>query len=368
MQGNALFSFLYRHRLSLIFVAIYAFLSVYVMLHFLHNSRLGDEYYRMRFERMIEGTAWKPFTYRILIPKLTVLITDMTPASLQERVTQQFDQALQESYLVRDRFPWLYAVYKNLTYERLVTTVLVYMCLWGYILALYHFARVLFPNESAIHYFAPIFGLFIPPSFSWPFAYIYDIPVLFLSTACYWCMVRQRFATYLIFFTLACVNKESSVFIGIVFFLWFCRRMDKRQFFILLFSQILIYTVIRLNLYLLFMENRGPFLEENFVKLMKNDIFMKSKYFQIVAISVMFFMLTFDWKKKPLFLKQSLWVLIPFYAAYVLHGRAQEYRVFFDVMPLLTMLLTHTLISSTGISKSPVFAHDLPTQETPGTS
>ena len=49
------------------------------------------------------------------------------------------------------------------------------------------------------------------------------------------------------------------------------------------------------------------------------------------------------------------------YATYFWYGFPGEYRVFFDLFPLLTLLITNTLIEGTGISKAAIFnrQHDV---------
>ena len=151
--------FLTKHRLLIIFGAVYVVMSAYVMLHFLHSSRLGDTYDRMEFAAMVSGTAWKPFAYRVLIPRTTLLIADVTPKPWQKSIGNNFKGWLESSKFTKRALPWLAPLYEQDTYLRLVASLLVYGCLWGYIVAMYWLAKHLFPAEQAIHYFAPIFGM-----------------------------------------------------------------------------------------------------------------------------------------------------------------------------------------------------------------
>lgn len=352
---------LVTYRLKIIFGAVYVFLSIFTMLHFLHGSNLGDVFYRTQFEAMYSGTAWKPFVYRVLIPKTTRAIVEATPQGWQQGINDslysiKFNPAFDG---IRSLFPWLKDVYPdpNRIYPRAVMTLLIYGCLWGYIWAMYQFAGAMFPGNTAVQLFTPIFGMLIIPSFSWQFEYVYDIPVLFLSTTCYYLMATNRFKPYIIFFTLAVLNKESSVYILLLFGLWFFNRLDHKRFVILWTAQCLIYALIKATVTMIYLRNPGWYLEHNVTWVMTSDLFSRSGYTRILMIALTFFLLTFRWQEKPLFLKYIFWVAPFFYAAYVMFGVPGEYRVFFDMLPPMILLGVHTLIDSTGIAHSPVFAN-----------
>jgi hypothetical protein len=348
--------FTLRHRVMLVFLLVYVVLSSFVMLHFLSSSRLGDAFGRTRYDAMLEGKAWKPFAYRVLIPRATNMITAATPEALRDWVHFSAETALAGSDTVRVYLPWLAEIYRGpTTYPRIVTTLLIYACLWGYIWALFRLAHALFPRQPAVHWFAPVFGLLVIPSFSWQWLYIYDIPLLFFATACFYAMATRNLLLYLVFFLLACLNKETTIFILMFFALWFAGRMPKTQFALLLLAQFAIYLSIRLATVYIFKDNIGFHLENNVVQVLSRDLFAKSKFFMILSVSFFFFLLTFRWMDKPLFLKYGFFLLPPFFVAYVLHGWPGEYRVFFDVMPLLILLGVHTLIVGTGIADSPFF-------------
>jgi hypothetical protein len=75
----------------------------------------------------------------------------------------------------------------------------------------------------------------------------------------------------------------------------------------------------------------------------------------MINIAVLFFLMTYRWQEKPAFLKTGLWLLPLVYMAYVMHGNPGEYRVFFDVLPLIILLATHTLTQAAGFARLPFF-------------
>lgn len=352
---NAVFS----RRILLIFGAIYVAMSLFTMLHFLQSSRLGDVFYRTQFEPMYHGTAWKPFVYRVLIPKTTRAIVEATPGEWQQSINDSLYGLKTAPWLsdVRKVMPWLADVYphKDRIYPRAVATLLIYASLWGFIWAIWRLAALAFPASPAIKWFAPIFGMLLIPSFSWQYLYVYDIPVLFLSTACYYFLLAGKFKHYLICFLLAVLNKESSIFIFLLFTFWGYHRLSATKYASLWTAQCLIYVVIKVALALTYMHNAGWLLEDNLGWVWNRDLLSRSGYHRIFVIAAMFFLFTYRWQEKPVFLKYVFFVLPFFFTAYLFYGYPGEYRVFFDIMPLLLLLAVHTLIDGTGIGRSPFF-------------
>lgn len=179
----------YRCRLVLIFGFIYLLLSGFVMTHSVVNSiRFGDGFIRLDYDAMLNGTAWRPFAYRILIPRMTTFIRDLTPVTTRQVVRESFMETLEANSFMRKYLPQFKDAFEGATYEKIVTTALNYGFLLGFIWMMFLLGRELFPEDPAIKWFAPIFGMWLLPSFSWQWTYIYDIPLLCLSAACYYCL------------------------------------------------------------------------------------------------------------------------------------------------------------------------------------
>lgn len=346
---------------EILFGIVYLVLSIFTMLHFINSSHLGDVYHRTSYDGMYTGTAWKPFVYRVLIPKLTSTVVDLTPDGVHKFVNQSvYDWMKNPRTLeIRRLIPSLVATYnKKDPFPRIVTSLIIYAMLWGYILLLFRLATVLFPEDGSIRWFAPVFGLIIISAFSRPWQYIYDIPVLFLSAACYYCILIKNYRVYIVCFLLACLNRETSIFIFIFFTLWAYKYYPTAAFVSLWVAQCIGFIVIKLILTLAYMKNAGWFLEENLFFVLNKDILGKAGFQKIVDIAVIFFLLTYKWSEKPLFLRLGLWLMPIIYVAYMMHGNPGEYRVFFDVLPLLVLLATHTLANVAGFSRVSFFHAD----------
>jgi hypothetical protein len=181
MQGSlkACRSFWENRKLDIVFTSIYVLLSFYAMLHFMEASYLGERYFKTVFAGMYEGTAVKPFVYRQLVPSIARAIVWVTPQTVADMVNIGVS-TLQQTYestklpvtftFITRAFP-----YANDHYPRVVTLLVIYGFLWGYIWALRKLAAELFPGNLAIIYIAPVFGILTISSFSFPFQYIYMI-------------------------------------------------------------------------------------------------------------------------------------------------------------------------------------------------
>jgi hypothetical protein len=359
MFFSGLLSWLHRYRQIIVFLFVYLLVSLYSLASLLHNSRLGDVYYRASFESMYHGTAWRPFVYRILIPRITFTITSMTPMSIQRSVGDEIDAFVytQDSQWLKKVFPRLEEVFpdKRTHYQRMVMISILYAMLWGVIVAMYKLGKHLFPDDNAIRYFAPILPLLLIPVTNWKVIYVYDVGVLFLSAVAYYCMALRRFQFYIIIFTLACLNKESSIFLLLFFIIWFWRRLNLKHYLGLVAVQIVIYAVIRYALLVAYQKNAGWVFEDYFNDLLHFEIYPRNMYHRLLSFACLVFFFVYDWQKKPLFALYILWLWPPMYLAYLLYGFPGEYRVFHDIMPLTMLLATHTLIASTGISKASFF-------------
>jgi hypothetical protein len=348
-----------KRRLTIVFGTVYLLLSCFAMTHFLNSSFLGDRYFKTTFDGMYEQTTYKPFVYRQLIPAAARILTAISPQVVQDYVNDRVERFRRNPQMqtVHVTMPWTYRAFPSYGkhYQRIVTIVLIFGCMWGYIWALARLARELFPISRAMACFAPVFGVLLISSFSFPFQYVYDIPVLFLSTVCYLAMATRNWRLFIGAYILACLNKETAIFMTLFFAIWFWGRLDKRSYINLLVMQYVIYALLRLGLLYLYQDNPGQYLKNHLFRVLPGDVLVTSQYERVFMIAWGFFLMTYQWAKKPAFLKCSLLLLPPMYVAYLLYGMPGEYRVFFDVLPLPLLLAVHTLVDGTGLGRAAFF-------------
>jgi len=343
------------------FALIYVICAIYAMMFYFQNSAsLGDGMSRGRLDRMVEGTAHKPFVYRQLVPNLVRSIEAVTPEPLRTAVSgaMQNYKVSMPYYLMKPYMPWFENIFpsEDSHYRRILASLVIFGFLIGYLAGIFALARALFPGSPAVALFAPIFAVVAYSSFGVPFQFIYDLATLCLSTACFYFIYTERHRCYLLVFFLSCLNKETAIFSILFFALWNAGRMEKKRFLTLWTLQCFLYILVKCMLTITYMNNPGELLERHADIIIKHDLLAAASIFKVITVMVLWFLLTYRWDDKPMFLKCSLWILPLIYLAYLLYGSPGEYRVFFDMHAPLVLLATHTLVVGTGVAASPLFS------------
>jgi hypothetical protein len=347
-----------RTVIFLLFIGIYVMLAAHMLARFAYVSGFGDSWRGATLEGMVQGTAERPYVYRILVPQIIGGIVRLTPALLQDAVNQKLAVWLEDEavrgLLAKPRMQGLYER-PDLLYMRLVAGLVLMLLAAGYAVALYRLGSCLFPQQWALALFTPVIGLLIPPALMQPTVYLYDMAVLALSAACYCALATHRWRWYYFFFILACVNKETSLFMLLFYTLWFFPRLDTRRFIAHWAAQLALFVAIRGAIYRHFADNPGEFLKSDYRDWHINTLLAGYDAMALIIGLAAVFLLTFRWNEKPAFARYGLLILAMMGSAFFLFGRPGEYRVFFDVVPLLAVLAAHTLIAATGISSARLF-------------
>ena len=339
------------------FIGLYGIFSLYVMLNYMQSSILRERYIPTKYEGMINGEGHKPYVTRALVPLMTRVAMGLMPMFTEEDAPQEDAQEITEPRASLQMLPWLNRVFpkNHSAYPRAVTLCIVYGFLLGYVVAMRKLSEQLFPDIEAMRWFMPLIGLGVVPAFSWPFQYIYDFSTLALSTACFYCIYTRNFRWYLLWFLLATLNKETSIFILFFFALWFHAKLPAPQYRFWLCMQGLMYALTKAALMVAYSDNPGGFMESHMGAVLNKDLFLNANSFRILGMAGIFFLLSHGWQQKPAFAKTALW-FIPVYAVlYILFGNPGEYRICFDMLPLFTLLAGHTLICGTGIADAAIF-------------
>jgi hypothetical protein len=247
----------------------------------------------------------------------------------------------------------------DLLYTRLVLVLIMSSFLIGYVVMLYKLAAVLFPQQWATSLFAPIIGLAMIPACTWPQLYMYDPAVLCLTAACYYYLATQKWKHYLFWFFIAALNKETSMFLIFFFCIYFYKKLPHRDFFRYLVAQILIYGYIKVGIDFYYANNLGDTAENHFMQHI--DLLFHSRYGlqDIFTVFVTLYLLLFRWQEKSVFIRYALFVIPVNYAAYFLFCLPGEYRDFFEIFPIIALLITDTLVTGTGIASTAFFNRPL---------
>jgi hypothetical protein len=161
-------------------------------------------------------------------------------------------------------------------------------------------------------------------------------------------MLRERWGWYLVVLGIAMLNKETSALLLVPFVVVFFDRLPRRRFLLLAGFQLVIVVVVRGFLLWLFEENTG-FDMENHVQQQLSALsepgYVRGSMPNLLFISgVLLAGIAPFWSKKPLSLRRSLWVVAPFAVLYLIGGSPGEFRVFYELVPIVGGLWTLTII------------------------
>lgn len=331
------FQFIQRTVYSVVYSAFAALLTSLVFLIFVTKPGING-YYPAMFKDMVYGTAFKPFVYRTLLPSTVRLITSSIPPNIRESLSQS-------TFFIPDWEP-------ALSTEYLVASILMCASLVGFSFAIrylfygiYH-AQAVFIDLVSL---AAVVGL--PPFFRY-YSYLYDFPTLFLFTLGLGLMVRHKWRQFLILFSIACLNKETTILLTMVFAIYFWGRRDliERKLFIqLLLWQSGIFLLIRAGIFWVFRNNPGSALEFHFFDHNLN-LLLQPYSFSTLLIGLGLTMLAiYKWSEKPAFLKSGMYILIPLLISGLFFGYFDELRAYYEAYPILLLLISHSVGDIVGL-------------------
>jgi len=105
---------------------------------------------------------------------------------------------------------------------------------------------------------------------------------------------------------------------------------------------------VKLLLFIIFIDNSGVFVE---VHLFDRTYLLWNGYtLAAFVVWLIITLLVFSyWKGKPKFLKDALWIAVPLVVLTFSLGLWDEWRVYYEVYPIITLLITYTVAKFTGV-------------------
>jgi hypothetical protein len=329
-----------------------------VFITFLKDPGMNG-YVRAQFDEMVNGTAYKPFVTRALVPGAVRLIADSLPKKLRElidlhvveyvnAVPQDIRDAIDETDNPgTNKHSNFTTLWEDITAEYLIACILLYPFLLGFFFAIRYLFRSFF---SGPRWFIDALGLgaiaALPPFFVY-YNYIYDFPTLFFTTLLLALMARRKWVPFLVVFLFSCWNKETTILLTMVFGLAFWGRwaeVNRKSYGLLLIAQMLIYAAVRIPLTLAFWNNPGSTFEFHFIDHNLSEIFLQLYSFADVFVVLgALLLLAYRWKEKPRFLKIALTMVIPLLLLATIFGYLDEFRAFYELFPVATCLAGYTI-------------------------
>ena len=334
----------------LLFIVIYGLLSLYILTIFIPT--LGIDWV---------GHNVRPVAHRILIPTLTHTLDSLIPALFKQSVIPYLISARDSeigTHIIKMRHAKP-AMEPLLSKEHIFYTaevlLMVYLTLLAFIWMFYTLAKALLPSSPVYAYTAPILAMLIISVINNYYFYTYDYAELFFSAACFYLLFKQRWQLYLLCIAIGSFNKETTIFAIIFYFIYFFSRLPIKQYLWLGLMQLCEYSMILETIHAYNSDKPQAFQGQSYIWTWKENfyyLYQYNNYIVLLTLVIIFVLLTYNWWEKPAFLKAGLW-MAPFnIGAYLLTCHAGEYRDLFWIMPVLTLLATHSLVRLSGLDRS----------------
>jgi hypothetical protein len=323
-------NFFKKSFLELVFLSVALICScLFMQLRF----SLSGSYSLGNLGALVNGTAAKPFQYRILIPAIANQLYKFGfyPFNSLPNVFRILETSSVFFLIVSFR-NYISLFIKDKTLSSLLSFLILYVLPFNF----------LFPRQSPIYY-----PYYMPPS---PIYFPYDIPSILFFTLGLLFMFRRRWLVYYTIFIVATLNRETSCFLTLIYLFHSIRRERLNTIIFHCGAQLIIWIIIKSVLYKLFIYNPGSngfewyhagttvtHLSSNvsFLADPKNYPFLFSNL-GFIWIPVFFYYRLI----RVEFVKSSLLLAFPFFIGMLLIGNIYELRIFGELIPVfLTALL-----------------------------
>jgi hypothetical protein len=292
---------------------------------------------------MIQGTARRPFVYRMLITSIIHGIVKVTPESLRQTTEKIFSAETGQKLIVFLQLNRLYL------YEYLLILAAKIICFFLFAVVLeqlvLHFYNVKNPTPQIL----AVCGLFGMPLFGgFDGSMIYDpVTVLLFSTALLM-VAKDRLLAFYAVFILATFNKETSILLIGLFWIGYFKQMKRIVLINHIALLLVVWAIIKIVITLAFWGNRGGFVEYHIIG---NNLHPVVLAYMLSYAAIFAPLLYYQWSQKPTLLRYGMFViLVPLFVICLFVGMLDEMRLFLEVYPFLFLLSVPALLKLAEIS------------------
>lgn len=318
-----------KNHPRLFYVILLIIITTMVIGSFLTVNIDGDK--KAEFKGMINGTAYKPFVNRCLIPVIIKNTSSLIPEIVKKNINDWGVKNI--IYLTYNR--------NNIDLTELILAMIIwYASIIGFALIFIKFILIFYSADNRVVYLLSLISVAGLPLFFKYYSYLYDFPQLFLFTLGLYLLVKSKWTFYLIVLAVSTLNKETSILLIFIYLLYYKNKLSKPVFTKLLVYQIVIFILLKMVLTITFINNPGSLVEFHLLRNLKMEPYSISQFVSLIIIGIA---IVYDWKNKPTFLKISLSIIIPLTFLSFLFGFFDEYRDYYEVYPILFLLITHSV-------------------------
>ncbi|MBM3331362.1 hypothetical protein FJY68_05850 [candidate division WOR-3 bacterium] len=316
---------------------------------------LGGESF---FGDMVYGRAPQPYVTRVLVPWLVRTAVAVTPSTARS----QTETSARHSLTSNGRPLWLHQYPFEFT---LAKNILLLFAI-GFAFALWWLARLTLDVPAPAVDAIPVVSLFALPGLYGYGSMLYDLPALSLFTLGLASIAARRQWPYALLFAVCVLNKETGLLLTLVWAVSEARRRKPRQLAVGIGLQVCFWLVTRGLLFWYFRNNPG---EPLALHLLRNA--------QVLAVPGNWFLFrpVTDWlilprgfnvlylfgfiaslyalHRAPQFLRDAYWVVLPVFVLTWLFGNVDEMRVYYELLPIVTLVLFSGLYRLMGYRPQP---------------
>lgn len=175
---------------------------------------------------------------------------------------------------------------------------------------------------------------------AYPSSKSYDMTTSLLMLAGVILILQNRIAMFFVVFLLACINRETSIFLTLfsAIYLWRYIRISNWMYFVV--SQLVIFVFIQSSIRAYFIGIPGY---ETHFRLIKNLNFLLSHppetLFVLLTFLAIFWTIYSGWRSQPSYINIVAMSIFPLLVIlYLCFGYRYEFRVFSDIYPFLFLM------------------------------
>jgi hypothetical protein len=289
------------------------------------------------FADMVYGKAEKPYVYRTLLPTSVRILSAPVPESLRNSLSEKIESNISLNKLFK-KLKWE----KEFAVEYSFAMILMFLSLWGFSIAVRYLFNLFFSSPGWFADSVSVLALLGLPTMFQYTSFLYDFPLLLFYTLGLIFLYKRDWKTFLVIFLIGCFNKETTILLTLIFYVYYRSKLRKGLFNKLLFAQLAVFVIVKLLLFIIFNSNPGTFVEFHLVD---HNLRLLAGYDLTLAASLLGFVLLvfYKWKEKPDFIKTSLLAFIPLVFLSLFLGYIDELRDYYEVYPSVIILISYSI-------------------------
>lgn len=306
---------------------------------------------------LVDGTAYRPFVTRALVPTVVRTLVDATPM-LEARVEARVSGALarsgpgQRADRALEALGWA----PGTVYVHLVASLVMFVC---FLLLPYVWRRTLLatydlPPPAAD--LAPAIALLVLPLFFVPYArYLYDPGTLLLWAIALWLIIARRDLLVWGFLPLLAYHKETAVLLPLVVALRSYAKVGWVRTALVLVAQVAIVAAVRLAVGRAYADNPGETVMLGGLLHTREiivDFFKRPPYVPVVVATLTALVLG-GWRQAPVFLRRALFVVLgPLVLLGFVFGYVDEIRGYYEAYAIALLIAVPGVLTLLGAGEA----------------